>query len=162
MTHDRVRWGIAGLLAFEAIIAAYTLAGAPLFSAMYFVGVVALALAWWRGPQRWHFAALALASLVRAYLQTAGGAALGIYPTYLVPLGFAWLALAPRAMPGAALSAVALARTWFVLWYLLQGNGLVAAANVLGAAGAWLWASAQISPEAGGEDAASAPAPPQG
>ena len=140
---DRQKWGLAGLLAFEAIIAAYTFGGgANVFSAMYAVGAITLALAIWKGPTRWHYLVLALASGYRAWLQTAGGAALGVYPTWLVPLGFAWLAVAPAAMPRFAIASVALARTWFVLWYFLPGAYVIVAANVVGAAGAWLWAAA--------------------
>lgn len=139
---DRQKWGLAGLLAFEAIIAAYTFGGNNLaFSTMYAIGAVTLALAIWGGPTRWHYAVLAIASGYRAWLQTEGGAALGVYPTWLVPLGFAWLAFAPGASPRLAISSVAIARTWFILWYLLPGAYIIVAANVVGAAGAWLWAS---------------------
>lgn len=133
------RIGLGGLLAFEAIVASYTFGISALqFSAMYAVGAVVLALAIWRGPERWHFAVLAAASAYRAWLQTAGGAALGVWPTWLVPLGFAWLAVAPATRPEFGVASVGLARTWFVVWYL--GNPVLVVANVLGAAGAWLWA----------------------
>lgn len=139
---DRQKLGLAGLLAFEAIIAAYTFGANNIpFSAMYAIGAITLALAIWKGPTRWHWGVLTLVSGYRAYLQTAGGAALGVYPTWLVPLGFAWLAIAPRAMPKLAISSVAVARTWFVLWYFLAGAYVIVAANVVGAAGAWLWAA---------------------
>lgn len=153
---DRQKWGLAGLLAFEAIIAAYTLGSARIaFSAMYAIGAITLALALWRGPTRWHYAVLALVSGYRAYLQTAGGAQLGVYPTWLVPIGFAWLAIAPNAMPRVAIAAVAVARTWFILWYLLPGAYIVVGANVLGAAGAWLWAAAaEESPRPSAEESA--------
>ena len=146
---DRQKWGLAGLLAFEAIIAAYTFGnGTNVFSYMYAIGAVTLAFAIWRGPTRWHYGALALVSGYRAFMQTSAGAPLGVYPTWLVPIGFAWLAIAPTAMPRFAIAAVALARTWFIVWYFLPGNTIVALANVVGAAGAWLWASS-IAPESG-------------
>lgn len=146
MAFSRAQWGLAGLLAFEAIVAAYTFGNSlTQFSLMYALGTIVLALAIWRGPERWHYAVLAAASLYRAYLQTASGAPLGVYPTYLVPLGFAWLAIAPEAMPSFAIGSVALARTWFIVWYFLPGNTILVVANALGAAGAWLWASAQMT-----------------
>lgn len=137
---DRRKWGLAGLLAFEAVIASFLFANDGTWWP-YALGALTLAFALATGPTRWHFAALAFASAARAYLQTAGGAQLGVYPTWLVPLGFAWLALAPDTMPRAAIAGIAVARTWFVLWYALPGLWIVVAANVLGAAGAWLWAA---------------------
>lgn len=159
-------WGLAGLLAFEAIIAAFTFgAGSIEFSLMYAVGAVTLALAIWRGPTRWHYAVLAAASLYRAWLQTYHGfAPLGVYPTYLVPLGFAWLAIWPERMPRVGIAAVALARTWFVVFYLLGGSLIIVAANVLGAVGGWLWFAAQADepPAAGSiDDAEAADLPPR-
>lgn len=157
---DRQQWGLAGLLAFEAIVTAYLLGvGAGLdFVASYALGILALGLALWRGPARWHFGLLALAAAYRAWAQTAGGAALGVWPTWLVPLGFGWLALAPRAAPRLAIASVALARTWFVAWYFLPGNMTLVAANVLGATGAWLWLAAEepVGPSAAAD--ASGPA----
>ena len=150
---DRKQWGLAGLLAFEAIVASYLLGiqAAPGFIVSYALGAVVLGLALWRGPQRWHFALLALAAGYRAYAQTVGGAPLGVYPTWLVPIGFAWLAVAPRAMPRWAIACVALARTWFIVWYFLPGNLTLVVANVLGAAGAWVWLAAEE--DAGGATA---------
>lgn len=157
---DRQKWSLGGLLAFEALIVAYLLGnGASVldpFPLMYAIGTVALASAVLWKPTRWLYGILALASLYRAYLQTAGGAEPGVYPTYLVPLGFAWLAIAPRSMPRLAMASVAVARTWFILWYVLQGGaGLIVVANVLGAAGAWLW----VASEESAVDAASGDAP---
>lgn len=142
---DRQRWGLAGLLAFEAIVTAYLLGvGAGWdFVASYAVGILALGYAVWRGPARWAFGLLALAAAYRAFVQTAGGAPLGVYPTWLVPLGFGWLAVAPRSAPKLAIAAVALARTWFIAWYFLGGASTLVVANVLGAAGAWLWAAGE-------------------
>lgn len=155
---DRQKWGLAGLLAFEAIIAAYTLGRSNLqFSAMYAIGAVVLGLAMVMGPKRWHFAVLALVSGYRAYLQTAGGAQLGVYPTWLVPIGFAWLAIAPTMMPRLAISTVAIARTWFIVWYFLPGAYIIVAANVVGAAGAWLWAAANEPPAAMSAEAVAEP-----
>lgn len=142
---SRQKLGLAGLLAFEAIIAAYTFGNNNItFSLMYAIGAVTLALAIWRGPARLHFVVLALASGYRAYLQTAGGAALGVYPTWLVPIGFAYLAIWPTMMPKLGIASVAVSRTWFILWYWMIGPlWVIVAANVLGAAGAWLWAAAE-------------------
>jgi hypothetical protein len=139
-------WGIAGLLAFEAIIAARTFGASSLtFSLMYAIGAIALAFALFLPGARWPFGVVAAVSLYRAYLQTVGGQTpLGVYPTYLVPLGFAWFALLPRTMPAAAIACIAVARTWFVVWYALPGNWIVVAANVVGAAGAWVWAASAM------------------
>lgn len=146
---DRQKWGLFGLLAFEAIVAAYTLGRNTLtFSAMYAIAAIVLGLAIVMGPKRWHFAILAVVSAYRAFLQTSGGAQLGVYPTWLVPIGFAWLAVAPWSMPKLAIGAVALARTWFVLWYFLPGSYIIVAANIIGAAGAWLWLAADDAPDA--------------
>lgn len=158
---DRQKWGLAGLLAFEAIIASYLFANSGLrpITIMYAVGAVTLALAVWKGPTRWHFGVLALVSAWRAYLQTSVGAALGVYPTWLVPIGFAWLAVAPAIMPRFAIASVALARTWFILFYFLAGQYVIVVANILGAAGAWLWASADgdaVAPSSA-DDAAPVP-----
>ena len=146
----RSKLGLAGLLAFEAIIAAYTFGNGNVpFSLMYAIGALTLGLAVWRGPARWHFVVLALASGYRAWLQTAGGAALGVYPTWLVPIGFAYLAIWPHAMPKLGIASVAVSRTWFILWYWTIGPlWVIVAANVLGAAGAWIWAAAE-EPTAG-------------
>ena len=141
---DRARWGLAGLLAFEGIVAAYLFGiGASLdFSLSYALGALVLASALFLGPQRWQFATLAVLAGYRAWAQTSGGAQLGVYPTWLVPIGFAWLAILPRTLPRIGIAAVALARTWFVVWYFPESTTLVVA-NVLGAAGAWLWLSAE-------------------
>lgn len=151
---DRQKWGLAGLLAFEAIVTAYLLGvnnGWPsatqpaLFVISYALGAAILGLALWKGPARWHFALLAVAAAYRAFAQMDPGTHPGVYPTWLVPLGFAWLALAPERMPRIAIALVALARTWFVAWYVPDlffvgaGSWTLVVANVLGAAGAWLW-----------------------
>ena len=152
---DRQKWGLAGLLAFEAIIAARTFGANNIpFSSMYAIGAITLAFAIWKGPMRVHYAILALASGYRAYLQTVGGAVIGVYPTWLVPIGFAWLAAAPTIMPRFAIASVALARTWFILFYFLAGQYIIVAANVVGAAGAWLWAAASESDGAPAADEA--------
>lgn len=150
---SRQKWGLAGLLAFEAIVAAYLFGlGASLdFVVSYALGAIVLAVALFTRVQRWQFAALAVFAAYRAYVQTASGSvAWGTWPTWLVPIGFAALAIAPQKMPRLGIAAIALARTWFILWYfpgLLRAGGAweLVAANALGAAGAWLWASAAES-----------------
>ena len=142
----RARWGLAGLLGFEGILAAYTLANGALdFAAM---ALAAMGLLAWalvaharsgRVP-RAALAALAAVTLVRALAQTAlvGAYPPGVLPTFLVPLGFALLAW-PRVPPAWGVGLVAAARAWFVLWYLLPGATTLALANAVGAAGACAW-----------------------
>ena len=142
----RVHWGLAGLVGFEAILLAYTLAnGALEYAAMALacVGVLAWALVAWNASGRIPRAALATlaaVTLVRALWQTAvaGTFPLGVLPTFLVPLGFALL-LSPRVPPSIGVGLLAGARSWFVAWYFLGGATTLALANLVGAAGAWAW-----------------------
>lgn len=139
----RARWGLAGLLAFEAILVVYTF-----FSQYTVMALVAIAALGWaivahartgRVP-RVALGLLAVVTLWRAAAQTIlpGVYVPGVLVTYLVPLGFALL-LWPRARPALGVGLVAAARTWFVLWYFLASNPTLALANLVGAAGAWLW-----------------------
>lgn len=164
----RVKWGIAGLLAFEAIIVYVTWGGSPFFTAMYLVGAVLLGWLLVRAAQGENptfpvLLVIALAALVRAILQTRNPAfPIGVLPTYLVPVGFAMMALAARSLSANARVAlvgivlVALARSWFVVWYFQRGATLVAFANLLGAAGAWAWASGVPKSAVAGAKAAGA------
>lgn len=142
----RARWGLAGLLAFEAVLAAYTLAYASYaFAAMALVAAGALAWAWWAHARtgdvpRGALGVLAAVTLLRALAQTplSGPFPLGVLPTYLVPLGFALLLW--RRVPAAwGIGLVAVARSWFVAWYFLRDVPTLVLANAVGAVGAWLW-----------------------
>lgn len=143
---SRTRMGVAGLLGFEALLAAYALAiGAVEHAAMATVAAVALMFAYavherFGYVPRLALGALAVVTLARAWAQTArfGTYPMGVMPTFLVPLGFALLMI-PRAPPAVGVGLVAVARTWFVVWYFLQPSLPLALANVVGAAGAWLW-----------------------
>lgn len=162
---SRVKLGLAGLLAFEILVAVYTWSGTPtIFTWLYVVGAALLAYLLWRAtkgetPASPILAVLAVDALVRAYMQTRNpGYPLGVLPTYLVPAGFAALAFAMRrgavngervALAGVVL--VALARSWFVYWYFQAGAGLLVLANILGAIGAWTWATALASNDAAPE-----------
>jgi hypothetical protein len=140
------RWGLAGLLGFEAILGVYAFTNGSLDHAAMAV-VAAAALAWAIVAHartgtlpRAALAILALVTLARALRQTAfvGAFPPGVLPTFLVPLGFALL-LAQRARPAIGVGLVAAARTWFVAWYFLHGSTVLAVANLVGALGAWIW-----------------------
>ena len=142
----RARWGLAGLLGFEAILLAFTLANGSLeYAAMALVAAGALAWAIVAHARsgaipRAALALLAVATFLRALAQTArfGAFPPAIAPTYLAPLGFALL-LWPRARPALGIGLIAAARTWFVLWYFLNGSTTLTLANAAGAIGAWIW-----------------------
>lgn len=142
----RARWGLAGLLGFEALLAAYTFSNGALdYAAMAVVAAATLAWAIVAHARtgslpRAALALLAVVTLVRALRQTtlAGVYPAGVMPTFLVPLGFALL-LWPRAPPALAVGLVAASRSWFVLGYFLQGVPALTLANVVGALGAWIW-----------------------
>ena len=153
----RLRLGLAGLLGFEGILLAFVYArGALDFAAIPVVALVILAFVMSRAlrgeaPSVWALAALAVVTLARAYWQTrSGNFPNGVLPTYLVPIGFALLAVAARkpdatrlALVGIAL--VAIARTWFIAWYFLASNPTLAVANLVAAAGAWVWATSMTA-----------------
>lgn len=147
----RAKLGLAGLFAFEAIVAWFLLdLGATMdFVASFALGAAVLAVALLTGLQRWQLGALAIFAAYRAYDQTSSGTVpYGTWPTWLVAIGFGALAIWPRNRPKLGIAAVALARTWFILWYfpgLLREGGAweLVAANALGAAGAWLWLASE-------------------
>ena len=151
----RTRWGLVGLVLFEAILAAYTLAnGAWEYGAMALFAAAALLWALAGHAREGTIPKAALAALLAVTLWRAARQTVlapvfgpaGVWPTWLVPLGFALL-LVPGLRPAIGLGAVAAARTWFVLWYVLQGSVTLALANLVGAVGAWLWWSGESAPE---------------
>lgn len=159
-----VRWGLGGLLAFEAILLGFTaMIGAYTFAVTAFAALGALSWALWDYRRtgvvpRAAMAVVAVAALGRALMQTAVGGVwpLGILPTYLVPVGFALLML-PRASPGFAVALIAAARSWFVVYYFVQGPPWLVVANLVAAAGAWAWWAGETFPQRAapaGEDAA--------
>jgi hypothetical protein len=84
--------------------------------------------------------------LVRAFAQNGAGFP-AVVPSYLVAVGFGLAAYAANAgdkpMIGrGGIALVALCRSWFIVSYLMAGVAPIAAANVFGALGAWVWASA--------------------
>lgn len=157
MAHTRAAWGMAGLLGFELILVAYALGfDAVDFALVALAGAALLAVAVWRAarglaPLAGVFVGLAAVMLARGIMQSTSGVSLTLAPTYLLPLGFALLAVSvgrrDRRLALAGIVLVALARSWFFAWYLLGENATLLAANALGAAGAWLWATARAGPE---------------
>lgn len=149
MTHARARWGLLGLLVFEAILLAFTAgSGSYTYAVTAAVGVVALAYAS-RAQRltgeipRVAIIVVALSTFARALLQTAFvGWPVPNMVSYLVPLGFALLLL-PQPKPAAAVALIALARSWFIVWYFLGGSTVLVIANLVGAAAAWYWWSGE-------------------
>ncbi|GEM_PF-6703886 len=156
----RVALGLAGLLLFELILAAYLASVGATTYALVGAGLVAaLGLALWRAWRgeplpSWLLGAVALLTLVRAVLQSTGGLTLLHVAVYAVPLGWALAATGRARLVAYGVLLVALARTWFVGQYLLGGATTIALANVFGAAGAWLWWSSFLR-----DDSAAAEAP---
>lgn len=163
MQDNRIGWGLAGLLGFEGILAAYTFAnGATAYVLMALAAGALLVWALWRlaqgeapsAPVLWLLAAV---MAVRAAWQTSATMPPGLAVTWLVPVGFALLAVAAVRAPSprlalAGIALVALARAWFVLWYFGLGNATLALANLVAAVGAVAWAAAEARPRADADE----------
>jgi hypothetical protein len=158
----RVKLGIAGLLLFEVVLAAFIASfntGSP-FVLVALAGAAALGYALYEHGKTGRvgvapLAVLTLVTLFRAVLQT-GPDLLAVLPSYLVAVGFAGAAYGAQArVPNATrggIALVAVCRTFFIVANL--GTPVIALANVFGALGAWVWASASAEPRP-----ASQPAP---
>lgn len=164
---DARRWGLWGLLAFEALLGAYTFSiGSTPFVVMSLLAGGLLVVALGRKDDAyvpaWVFAGLALVTIARAAYQTIGQDVPPTqYVSYLVPLAFAlagvasWRASARTLAVGMGL--MGLARGWFSIQFFQADVMPLVAANVVGAAGALAWAYA-----AWGAEPAEAPTEPAG
>jgi hypothetical protein len=140
------RLGIAGLLAFEAVLTVFlvSVGGGAEFVLVSAGAAAILVLALLRadGAAPWMLGALALLTLVRAALQAAGGLQPIHVPSFLVPVGFALAALTTGRQAVAGIALVGLNRGAFAVNFLLGGNLVLGLANVLGFLGGVLWAKA--------------------
>lgn len=142
------RWGLWGLLAFEAILAAFLFSfgiSSFVFIAAIDAALLAFALVVERDTKvvpAWVFFGLAAVTLWRGLAQMWGAPLSPGYMTYLVPVGFvvAGLSKGRSRMLAVGIALVGLARAWFVLSYF-NGQALpIAFANVFGAVGCAVWA----------------------
>lgn len=157
MAMDPQRLGIAGLLAFEALLTLFLLSvgGGLDFVLISAVSAAVLALALLReeGAAPWMLGALALLTLVRAGLQAAAGFQPLHVPSFLVPVGFALAALTTGRQAVAGIALVGLNRGVFAVNFLISGNLVLGLANLLGLLGGLLWAKA-LHDQAAGEPSA--------
>ena len=164
----RVRGGLLLLAAFDLVVAWLTFRlGATSIMLFSIASAALLGLAALLAPTRPRalpalLVGVAVATFLRAIPQTGGAVDLGDVARYAVPVGFLLAAarrrVGPAWLPLAGVALVAVARSYFVAFYLAAGATTLVVGNVLGAAGAWLWATALLpgQADAPSEDAPSA------
>ena len=165
---SRARWGLLLLAAFDLVVAWVTFGfGATDIMLLSLLSAGLLVVAALQASQRTNVAALALvgvalATLLRAVPQYGGSLDVGDVARFAVPIGFVLAVAQARFGPPwlalAGVVAVALARSYFVIFYVGVGATTLVVGNALGAVGAWLWATALMPPREGQplEDAAPA------